>query len=408
MEVFMKNELRRVRILVASPSDVEEDRKIISYVIEEINLTWPDTYNVYLEIVDWHKYSYPDVSSDPQAVINKQLPIDYDIFLALFWTRIGSPTPRAISGTIEEFERAYNKWKDNPNQLHIMVYFKITQLSPDIIDAEQLIKLQQFKKSLSDRGILYFTFDKSEEFSQLLRVNISRLLREIITVNPNSPSQEIATRSTLMRPPTSEITPKSISEDEGFLDSVEKSVFASERVTQVLRHFSEEMELMTSYTNKANEELGSIDPNSSSSLQERKRLINNLADMMEDFVSRTSPDLLIFNESFSSAMENYSYVMTILPDFGVSAENLDQLIHALAALSSLREKMIEFKESITSVRETVSRLPRITTQFNRARKRYIENLDNFISILTNSIIMIPQIEKTAVEIIAEYKKRLLK
>ena len=43
------------------------------------------------------------MGSDPQQIINSQVSDEYDIFIGILWTRFGTPTERAGSGTEEEF-----------------------------------------------------------------------------------------------------------------------------------------------------------------------------------------------------------------------------------------------------------------------------------------------------------------
>ena len=46
---------------------------------------------------------------DGQDVINRQIEDKYDLFIGIMYTKFGSPTNRAESGTVEEFEIAYKK-----------------------------------------------------------------------------------------------------------------------------------------------------------------------------------------------------------------------------------------------------------------------------------------------------------
>jgi hypothetical protein len=113
-----------------------------------------------------------------------------------------------------------------------MVYFKTTPISPDDIDTDQLRLLQEFRKSLSYRGILYSTFTGEEEFAQLLRIHLSKQVQALLKEN------NIA--GTSLHVPI-ETTAKSISlgeshdeipEDEGFLDLIETTVTSSQKVTR--------------------------------------------------------------------------------------------------------------------------------------------------------------------------------
>ena len=57
----------------------------------------------------------PGFDTDPQALINKSLP-EYDIFLGILWHTFGTPTPRAGSGTFEEFTAAKARYDEDPEK----------------------------------------------------------------------------------------------------------------------------------------------------------------------------------------------------------------------------------------------------------------------------------------------------
>lgn len=99
-----------LKIFMASPSNLAEERKCIKKVVERINTTLGNRINIFLQILSWEHSVYPDVGNDAQDVINKQINDDYDIFIGLMWDRVGTKTKEAASGTIEEYERAYNKY----------------------------------------------------------------------------------------------------------------------------------------------------------------------------------------------------------------------------------------------------------------------------------------------------------
>ncbi|MER0041103.1 hypothetical protein [Pseudomonas sp. MGal98] len=96
-----------LNVFIASPSDVSDERKILDSVINELNKTWSKSLKLRLEPIKWETDAYPNFGPYSQDVINNQIDDDYDIFIAIFWSKIGTKTPAAQSGTIEEFERAY-------------------------------------------------------------------------------------------------------------------------------------------------------------------------------------------------------------------------------------------------------------------------------------------------------------
>jgi hypothetical protein len=88
-----------LNVMIASPSDVSQERQIARNVIAEWNTVHSDRKTVLIP-VGWETHSVPDTGDRPQAIINGQLLKDADLLIAVFWTRIGSPTGGAPSGTV--------------------------------------------------------------------------------------------------------------------------------------------------------------------------------------------------------------------------------------------------------------------------------------------------------------------
>ena len=166
-----------LQVFVASPSDVAEERKILESVVREINRTANDAHNIILKLLDWETDSRPGFRKEgPQDVINQQIGNDYDIFLGIMWGRFGSPTPRAESGTEEEFDLAFSRWEKSPESLEIMFYFKDAGIPPSELDPKQLAQVHAFKKKISALGGLYHEFQDAEDF----RTEVSAHLRGVI------------------------------------------------------------------------------------------------------------------------------------------------------------------------------------------------------------------------------------
>ena len=102
----MARDERVITVLVASPSDLEPERSRLEEVIREFNIVWSKNLCLRLELVKWETHGFPGIGEDAQDVLNRQLGDDYDVFLGMMWTKFGTPTGRAGSGTEEEFNRA--------------------------------------------------------------------------------------------------------------------------------------------------------------------------------------------------------------------------------------------------------------------------------------------------------------
>src|SRR5947209_12480345 len=97
--------IHKLRVFLASPGDVNKERKQAREVVEEINRTIAAARGVLIETVGWETHAYPSYGRDAQSLVNEQIAnMDkFDLFVGIMWKRFGRPTPRAESGTEEEF-----------------------------------------------------------------------------------------------------------------------------------------------------------------------------------------------------------------------------------------------------------------------------------------------------------------
>lgn len=175
----MKVETHIVRVFVASPADTAEERRIISEVITDINRLHGRPEHFRLDLLVWEEDSYPDVGADAQDVINRQIG-DYDIFLGLLSTKLGSPTSRANSGTEEEFGRAFEKHLENPASVKILFYFRNPTVKLLDLDLYQALQVQRFRDRISKLGVRYSVYDGVEDFRRRVTGDLLRHTRDVI------------------------------------------------------------------------------------------------------------------------------------------------------------------------------------------------------------------------------------
>lgn len=174
----MPEQVTQLRLFVASPGDVAEERASIDAVVDELNRTIGRTKKLAVRVVKWETDSVPGFGSDPQAVINDQVSIEeIDIFVGVLWARFGTATPRALSGTQEEFERAYQRWKQNPASMAIMMYFCDRPVPPSI-DAAQLRAVQEFRSTVGVLGGLFASFMSLSDFKDKFRAHLTKVMAE--------------------------------------------------------------------------------------------------------------------------------------------------------------------------------------------------------------------------------------
>lgn len=161
------------RVLIASPSDVSIERDIAVRAIQEWNDLNASERRIVLLPLKWETHSAPEYGKRPQEVINRQVVDHCDLLVGIFWTRIGSPTGIADSGTIEEIERIAEAGKP------VMLYFSGARQDPDKIDLDQLSKLREFKKKTFPLALVE-SYADHVEFKDKLAKQIEIQLRTLI------------------------------------------------------------------------------------------------------------------------------------------------------------------------------------------------------------------------------------
>jgi hypothetical protein len=118
------------------------ERVLCSSLVSDVNAVVEDAYGVTLRLIDWRRDVVPGIGTDPQQVINLQTST-CEIYLGLLGTRFGTPTPRAGSGTEDEFNVAYERFRSDPTSVRILLYFRLGLLGNVLdIDPDQLKKVQ--------------------------------------------------------------------------------------------------------------------------------------------------------------------------------------------------------------------------------------------------------------------------
>jgi len=149
------------QVMIASPSDVSLERNIARQIVHNWNAVNAFDKGLVLQPVDWETNSAPKMGMRPQEIINKQILESSDLLIGIFWTRLGTPTGEAISGTVEEIEKHIDAGKA------AMLYFSNTPVVLDSIDLDQYKALKKFKEECFHRGLVE-TYDSIEAFQDKL------------------------------------------------------------------------------------------------------------------------------------------------------------------------------------------------------------------------------------------------
>ncbi|MCX4699075.1 hypothetical protein [Streptomyces sp. NBC_01373] len=134
-------------VLIASPGDTAADRDVVEDAIRSWNSDHTMRRKVHLLPLRWELGAVPLVGQgDAQQVINEQFADEADIVIAVFNSRLGQATKRAVSGTAEEILRA----RDRGAAVH--VFFSDAPIPRDH-DPDQLAALNAFRMELQEHGL---------------------------------------------------------------------------------------------------------------------------------------------------------------------------------------------------------------------------------------------------------------
>ena len=174
----MPYDARALKVMIASPSDVLAERLIARECIHDWNDLHAEERRTVLLPVGWDTHSSPSMDAPPQEVINGQVLEGCDLLLGIFWTRLGTPTADARSGTVEEIERHIARGGK------AMLYFSDTPVVPSAIDPTQYAAVQRFFQECR-QGALVETYSSHADFREKLRRN---LVQTVVRYFPTSGS----------------------------------------------------------------------------------------------------------------------------------------------------------------------------------------------------------------------------
>ncbi len=369
----MAKKVTKYSIFIASPSDLEEERIAIEEVTKELNLTFGAKQNIIIELIKWETHSAPGISEiHPQEIINNDVGNDYDIFIGLLWKKFGTQTEKAGSGTEEEFLRAFDRFKKEKEKIQVLFYFKdALPKSMKEINASELIKIENFKKSLSNKKVLYWDFDTCENLKNFLRLHIPKRITNLLESAGNTSEKKVVETTDL-------------EEEYGLLDYSDMFEDFIHNSLNSLNQISESTEWIgAELTKKANEitRLSKI-PNVNKSVV--RETFKRTAKLINNYVNRLKIEIPIYYSNFEDAIKAGSNLINLTDDFK-NDDTVSELEEAKESIIGLRSSLPEALQSMISFYESVEALPRIQKDINIAKKKLLIQLEDLIDKLKKSI-----------------------
>ena len=382
-------EIRLIRIFASCPSDISDELNSLKLVVDEINKTVGKQNSFIIQILNWNEDTYSLQGDDPQDAINQQIDDQYDLLVGLMWMRIGTPTKRDKSGTIEEINRALD------NRKNFLIYFKTTPPSTlnDLV-LEDIARINNYKKELSDKGVLYKEFSTISNFEKLLRLHLTNLILDKVLKNENSQNISIIPKNKKGDKKYSHIS-NLIDNIENYDGSNEVDIFSvTEVATSQLDIVSSSLNSMTIAMNEwsekleiRNKEINRINNISDIRLRTKKTkiVINLLADELLNFDARIEREIPVYSENFKKVGESYTRILLMTKS--LEPENLD-LIDLKKSVSDFLETSEYSLEQSAQLLKTLHNWPPLNKKFNDAKRKTELTLSNLTKEMMEGIILL--------------------
>lgn len=375
-----------ISVFLASPGELSFERSRVADAVIQWNQAWSRSLEVRLELLRWEDDAYPDIGEDAQDVINHQIPSDWDLFVGLMWSKFGTPTGRAGSGTEEEFERAVERYRTCGDTVGLLFYFKDGPISPSKIDPRQLEQVQQFKKRVQGEGLLTWDFADADQFEKLISLHLTRHVqawkqsseRAAAAQRPNEPKTvEIAVEKNAAQ--TTEFDVSEAHDDAGYFDLLECFTEKSSEIEGIALRLAQAQERLTDRTIKGKQELDRLQANpANASAKKFRAAIATVASEMLRFSACIDAEVPQLHAAFDSSMNALTKLVAI------SAELYpEQLIETKNATSSLLQHLAQAREQMVGFKDSTASLPKMTKELNTAKRTQVAALNALISEFEN-------------------------
>ncbi|MEA4917260.1 DUF4062 domain-containing protein [Proteiniphilum sp.] len=367
----MPQQITNYRLFLASPSDVQTERDIVKRVVEDFNKTYSEQLSSTISLITWEDNTYPSVGDYPQSVVNRQIG-DYDIFIGILWSRFGTPTKYFASGTEEEFNIAYEKYKNSSDDVEIMLYFSQERLSVDDIDLEQVAKIKEFKKKTSNLGCYHFSFMQAD-FESLLKAHLYKVICDWGKHKRGNNALVIIEKQEINEDFVIEETGGEL----GILDYHDILETKLDESVDDLNKISEETATLGVQIRGKTAELNAVNQSSVKyGTQQQKKIISETAKIMHRYAITIDAPINGWYTSYGQALDAAKQLLDLSENF--DEDNITELIKTRDVYNGLIQTIDSTIPSMQEYLESVSSLPKLSQQIIIAKKEVTTRLRKFI------------------------------
>jgi hypothetical protein len=251
--------------------------------------------------------------------------------------------------------------------------------------------INEFFYSLGGLGSLHWSFVSWEVFSKYLRMNLTRQMQywknKSIKISIHVP--DFYKKHKLVQ---QQIDQLESTEEEGFLDLVEKGNENFEMLKEVVNRMEEEIGDLADYAaNITERKMYMINISIRElALRKVKRICNQVAGRHDSFNKRIEFEMPSLRMYFSTAIDSYGKATTLLADNDTDIEQ--DVLDVMDIVNEIKKFAADTREDMGSFRETIANFSYAETKLDRANRKSVEVLDKLDQELKSGITLIDEVE----------------
>ena len=361
-----------IEVFLSSPDDVQLERDLIVQFAADWNHVRGRDAGCHISILTWQGLVAPAMGSRAQEVVNEQIGTEYDVYLGVFWTRIGTPTGVAESGTVEEFELALDRARTS-DRPWIAALFKKAPIDPSTIEPSQLQKVQSFKQRLGELGGFYREFSDENSLRHIANLLFEQLAKNAIS----KPTKKDASPSGGHETATAETE-----EDEelGLIELGEQFEDLAAALVSRLKEVGDQETSNTETLKECTQKISDLTSIGRFDGQAAKTIVRDSAKslkLLSDFYDRSLDEL---DDLFSDVSRLVEIDLRLRLEFDDPAEA------AAGNIASMRELADTLNVNIGQMDhliESTRKLPPMSTELKKARNRLIKSRERLKQMLVS-------------------------